>query len=87
MTLTAQHSGTDVERARQRAQDVLLLVYRDGLGAIFSSAYAAPAQRMLARGLDMPEAVRQGLAHADSAIAASFLPGMGRRIPNRIPPQ
>nr|WP_238925015.1 bifunctional hydroxymethylpyrimidine kinase/phosphomethylpyrimidine kinase [Achromobacter insuavis] len=42
---------------------------------------------LLARGLDMPEAVRQGLAHADAAVAASFLPGMGRRIPNRIQPQ
>lgn len=42
---------------------------------------------MLARGLEMPEAVRQGLAHADASVAASFLPGMGRRIPNRIQPQ
>ncbi|WP_422836930.1 bifunctional hydroxymethylpyrimidine kinase/phosphomethylpyrimidine kinase [Achromobacter xylosoxidans] len=42
---------------------------------------------LLARGLEMPEAVRQGLAHADAAVAASFLPGMGRRIPNRIQPQ
>ena len=38
---------------------------------------------MLARGLEMPEAVR-GLAHADAAVASSFLPGMGRRIPYRI---
>ena len=42
---------------------------------------------MLARGLEMPEAVRQGLAHADAAVASSFLPGMGRRIPYRIQPQ
>ena len=42
---------------------------------------------MLAQGLEMPEAVRQGLVHADAAVAASFLPGMGRRIPNRILPQ
>ena len=39
---------------------------------------------MLARGLEMPEAVRRGLAHADAAVASSFLPGMGRRIPYRI---
>jgi hydroxymethylpyrimidine/phosphomethylpyrimidine kinase len=31
--------------------------------------------------------VRLGAAHADASIAASFLPGMGRRIPNRIQPQ
>ena len=42
---------------------------------------------MLARGLEMPEAVRRGLAHADAAVASSFLPGMGRRIPYRIQPQ
>ena len=47
----------------------------------------ATAATLLARGLEMPEAVRQGLAHADAAVAASFLPGMGRRIPNRIQPQ
>ena len=28
-----------------------------------------------------------GLAHADAAVASSFLPGMGRRIPYRIQPQ
>ena len=39
---------------------------------------------MLARGLEMLEAVRQGLAHADAAVASSFLLGMGRRIPYRI---
>jgi hydroxymethylpyrimidine/phosphomethylpyrimidine kinase len=52
-------------------------------GGVAATAIAA----MLARGLEMPEAVRQGLAHADAAVAASFLPGMGRRIPNRIPSQ
>ena len=45
-------------------------------GGVAATAIAA----MLARGLEMPEAVRQGLAHADAAIAASFLPGVGRRI-------
>lgn len=49
-------------------------------GGVAAAAIAA----LLARGLDMPEAVRQGLAHAESCVAASFLPGMGRRIPNRI---
>jgi hydroxymethylpyrimidine/phosphomethylpyrimidine kinase len=52
-------------------------------GGVAATAITA----MLAQGLEMPEAVRQGLVHADAAVAASFLPGMGRRIPNRILPQ
>jgi len=38
---------------------------------------------MLAQKLDMPTAVEQGLIHAEVALTASFLPGMGRRIANR----
>ena len=45
---------------------------------------AAAAAAMLAQGLDMPKAVEQALHHADQALAAAFLAGMGRRIPNRI---
>ncbi|CFN13109.1 phosphomethylpyrimidine kinase [Bordetella pertussis] len=39
---------------------------------------------MLAQGMEMPRAVEQALAHAERTIAASFLPGMGRRLPNRV---
>jgi hydroxymethylpyrimidine/phosphomethylpyrimidine kinase len=46
---------------------------------------AAAAAALLARGLDMPGAVEQALTHAGLALAAGFLPGMGRRIPNRSP--
>ena len=55
--------------------------------ATATPAAATAITAMLARGLEMPEAVRQGLAHADAAVASSFLPGMGRRIPYRIQPQ
>ena len=37
----------------------------------------------LAQDLDMAIAVEQGLVHAEVAIANSFRPGMGRRVPNR----
>lgn len=37
----------------------------------------------LAQGADMPTSVEQGLMHAEVAIANSFRPGMGRRVPNR----
>lgn len=46
---------------------------------------AASAAALLAQGLDVPRAAEQALTHAGQALAASFLPGMGRRIPNRIP--
>lgn len=49
-------------------------------GGVLAAALAA----LLAHGIEMPQAVEQALAHADAAIAASFLPGMGRRIANRI---
>ncbi len=49
-------------------------------GGVAATAITA----MLAHGLKMPEAVQQGLAHAHAAINASFLPGMGRRIPYRL---
>jgi len=38
----------------------------------------------LAHGLPVPQAVERALAHADAGIAASFLPGMGRRVANRM---
>ena len=44
---------------------------------------AAAAAAMLAQGLEMPQAVEQALQHADQVLAASFLPGMGRRVPRR----
>jgi hydroxymethylpyrimidine/phosphomethylpyrimidine kinase len=47
---------------------------------------AAAAAALLAQGLEMPRAVELALAHAGTALAASFLPGMGRRIPNRVNP-
>ncbi|AEE65795.1 phosphomethylpyrimidine kinase [Bordetella pertussis] len=45
---------------------------------------AIAAAAMLAQGMEMPRAVEQALAHAERTIAASFLPGMGRRLPNRV---
>lgn len=49
-------------------------------GGVLSTALAA----YLAQGLDVPQAVDKAMAHADAAVAASFLPGMGRRIANRM---
>ncbi len=48
-------------------------------GGLLATALAA----WLAHGLDVPQAVEKALAVADAAVAASFLPGMGRRIANR----
>lgn len=45
---------------------------------------ATAAAAMLAQGLDMPKAVEQALRYADGALSTAFLPGMGRRIPNRL---
>lgn len=45
---------------------------------------AAAATALLAQGLDMPRAAELALQHAAQAIATAFLPGMGKRIPNRI---
>ena len=45
---------------------------------------AAAATALLARGLDMPRVAELALQHAAQAIAAAFLPGMGKRIPNRV---
>jgi len=45
---------------------------------------AAAAAALLAQGLAMPRAVELALAHAEQSLAAGFLPGMGRRIPNRL---
>lgn len=44
---------------------------------------ATAAAALLAQGLEMPQAVEQALLHADQVLAASFLPGMGRRVPHR----
>jgi hydroxymethylpyrimidine/phosphomethylpyrimidine kinase len=52
-------------------------------GGLLATALAA----YLARGLEMAQAVEQAIAHADASLAGSFLPGMGRRIANRITPQ
>jgi hydroxymethylpyrimidine/phosphomethylpyrimidine kinase len=52
-------------------------------GGLVSTALAA----LMARGTAVPEAVEQALAHAEAALHASFLPGMGRRVANRAPPQ
>jgi len=49
-------------------------------GGVLSCALAA----LLARGLAMPQAVEQAIAHADAALAASFQPGMGGRVASRI---
>ncbi|ARP88818.1 hydroxymethylpyrimidine/phosphomethylpyrimidine kinase [Bordetella genomosp. 9] len=46
---------------------------------------AAAVAAFLAHGLGVPQAVEKALAHADAAVAASFLPGMGRRVVNRMP--
>lgn len=48
---------------------------------VLATAIAA----FLARGHDVPDAVEKALAHAGTVMAASFLPGMGRRVPNRMP--
>jgi hydroxymethylpyrimidine/phosphomethylpyrimidine kinase len=67
-------------------------------GATFSWPWQAPPERngdtggvasaaaaaLLAQGLEMPRAVELALQHAAQALATSFLPGMGRRIPNRL---
>lgn len=45
---------------------------------------AIAATAMLARGMAMPQAVELSLQHADTTLATAFLPGMGRRIPNRV---
>ncbi|WP_019938084.1 bifunctional hydroxymethylpyrimidine kinase/phosphomethylpyrimidine kinase [Bordetella sp. FB-8] len=45
---------------------------------------AAAATALLARGLDIPRAAELALQHAAQAIAAAFLPGMGKRIANRV---
>jgi hydroxymethylpyrimidine/phosphomethylpyrimidine kinase len=52
-------------------------------GGLLATALAAH----LARGLEMASAVEQALLHADAGVAGSFLPGMGRRIANRITSQ
>lgn len=52
------------------------------MGGLVSAAITA----FLARGLETPEAVKFGLEHAEAGIATAFLPGMGRRIPNRVSP-
>jgi hydroxymethylpyrimidine/phosphomethylpyrimidine kinase len=48
-------------------------------GGMLATALTA----LLAQGVPMPQAVEQAQAHAEAGIAASFLPGMGRRIANR----
>jgi len=45
---------------------------------------AIAATAMLARGLDMPTAVERALHHTESTYANAFLPGMGRRLLNRV---
>ena len=45
---------------------------------------AAAATALLAHGLEMPRTVELALGHAAQALAAAFLPGMGKRIPNRV---
>ncbi|WP_260986213.1 bifunctional hydroxymethylpyrimidine kinase/phosphomethylpyrimidine kinase [Bordetella genomosp. 13] len=45
---------------------------------------ATAAAAFLAQGLPMARAVELALIHADQTLAGSFLPGMGRRIPNRL---
>jgi hydroxymethylpyrimidine/phosphomethylpyrimidine kinase len=45
---------------------------------------AAAATALLAQGLDMPRAAELALQHAARALSTAFLPGMGRRIPNRV---
>jgi hydroxymethylpyrimidine/phosphomethylpyrimidine kinase len=49
-------------------------------GGLLAACLAA----MLAQGKPMEQAVELALSHADTALAASFLPGMGRRIANRF---
>jgi hydroxymethylpyrimidine/phosphomethylpyrimidine kinase len=51
---------------------------------VLSSVASAAAAALLAQGLEMPRAVELALQHAAQALATSFLPGMGRRIPNRL---
>ncbi|SAI72706.1 phosphomethylpyrimidine kinase [Bordetella ansorpii] len=45
---------------------------------------ATAAAAFLAQGLPMMRAVELALVHAEQTLGASFLPGMGRRIPNRL---
>lgn len=45
---------------------------------------SAAATALLAQGLEMPRAVELALQHANQALAGGFLPGMGRRVPNRV---
>ncbi|HEY0294932.1 MAG TPA: bifunctional hydroxymethylpyrimidine kinase/phosphomethylpyrimidine kinase [Bordetella sp.] len=45
---------------------------------------AAAATALLAQGLDMPRAAELALQHAAQALSTGFLPGMGRRVPNRV---
>ncbi|WP_373454504.1 bifunctional hydroxymethylpyrimidine kinase/phosphomethylpyrimidine kinase [Bordetella genomosp. 9] len=49
-------------------------------GGLLATALTA----YLAHGMPVPQAVEHALAHADSGISASFLPGMGRRVANRM---
>ncbi|OWT75609.1 MULTISPECIES: hydroxymethylpyrimidine/phosphomethylpyrimidine kinase [unclassified Achromobacter] len=51
-------------------------------GGLLATTLAA----CLAQGMEVPEAVEKSLPLADAAVAASFLPGMGRRIANRMLP-
>jgi len=51
-------------------------------GGVLASALAA----YLAHGLSLQEAVERAIAHADTALAQAFQPGMGLRIANRITP-
>jgi hydroxymethylpyrimidine/phosphomethylpyrimidine kinase len=48
-------------------------------GGLLATALSA----FLAHGMPVPLAVERAQAYADAGIAASFLPGMGRRVPNR----
>ncbi|WP_233234113.1 hydroxymethylpyrimidine/phosphomethylpyrimidine kinase [Bordetella sp. LUAb4] len=48
-------------------------------GGLLATTLAA----CLAQGMEVPAAVEKSLTLADAAVAASFLPGMGRRIANR----
>jgi hydroxymethylpyrimidine/phosphomethylpyrimidine kinase len=45
---------------------------------------SAAATALLAQGLDMPRVAELALQHAAQALASAFLPGMGKRIPNRL---
>ena len=50
-------------------------------GGLVATALAAS----LAQGLSVPDAATQACAHAELALAQSFLPGMGQRIARRLP--